>query len=220
MPATVSQPGHRRTASRHSLRRSPYLIPILLNFTVALVASRNATKHKFGPLHQAYIGEGIPRFHAQTYLRPGVSRTLPSRRRRRRGLDRRGRACRRPRRGFDRSRSRSRRVLLRPRRTLHARLPPLRMEAKRRGGPSHDCGKLEDLSDRGGVGLTPHAVVLDRALAAVAVVNEIIEKMGSTGELQDLNAKFKAARKADPSVKYSDYVEARKAAMLEALARA
>jgi hypothetical protein len=51
--------------------------------------------------------------------------------------------------------------------------------------------KLEDLADRGGVGLTPHAVTVDRALAAVAVVDETIT--GSPDELRDLNTAFKAA---------------------------
>src|SRR5258708_38914288 len=79
--------------------------------------------------------------------------------------------------------------------------------------------KLEELADRGGVGLTGHQVAIDRALAAVAAVNDAIDKMGSTGELQELNAAFKAARQTDPSVRYVDYLEARKAAMLEALAK-
>jgi len=40
--------------------------------------------------------------------------------------------------------------------------------------------------------------------------------MGSTGELQAFNRVFKEARAVDPSLKY---LEARKAAMLETLAR-
>jgi hypothetical protein len=43
---------------------------------------------------------------------------------------------------------------------------------------------LEELADRGGVGLTSQAVAIDRALAAVAAVNDTINKMGSTGELK------------------------------------
>ena len=43
------------------------------------------------------------------------------------------------------------------------------------------AAKLEEPADRGGVGLTPHAVAIDRALAAVAAVNDTIDKMGSTG---------------------------------------
>jgi hypothetical protein len=67
--------------------------------------------------------------------------------------------------------------------------------------------------------LTPHRVAIDRALEAVAAVNNAIEKMGGSGELREFNAAFKAARAADPSVRYVDYLEARKAAMLQALAK-
>jgi hypothetical protein len=81
------------------------------------------------------------------------------------------------------------------------------------------AAKLEELADRGGVGLTPHAVTIDRALEAVAAVNGAIERMSASGDLRDLNQSFKEARKADPSVRYVEYLEARKAAMLEALAQ-
>jgi hypothetical protein len=61
------------------------------------------------------------------------------------------------------------------------------------------AAKLEEPADRGGVGLTPHAVAIDRALAAVAAVNDTIDKMGSTGELKAFNRAFKEARRVDPS---------------------
>ena len=70
----------------------------------------------------------------------------------------------------------------------------------------------------GGVGLTPHTVAIERAWP-VAAVNETIDKMGSTGELKAFNRAFKNARKVDPGIRYFDYIHARKAAMLEALAR-
>jgi len=79
--------------------------------------------------------------------------------------------------------------------------------------------KLEEPADRGGVGLTPHAVAIDRALPGVAAVNDTIDKMGSTGELKAFNRAFKEARKVDPNIRFFDYIHARKAAMLEALAR-
>jgi hypothetical protein len=43
--------------------------------------------------------------------------------------------------------------------------------------------------------------------------------MGSTGELKAFNRAFKDARKVDPTIRYFDYIHARKAAMLETLAR-
>ena len=76
--------------------------------------------------------------------------------------------------------------------------------------------KLEQLAERGGVGITPHLVAIDRALAAVAVVTDALTS--SPDELQEINAAFKAARKVDPGVRYADYLDAKKAAMLEALA--
>jgi hypothetical protein len=60
------------------------------------------------------------------------------------------------------------------------------------------AAKLEDLADRGGVGLTPHAVAVDRAQAAVAAVSDTIDKMGSTGELKAFNRASKEARRVDP----------------------
>jgi len=72
----------------------------------------------------------------------------------------------------------------------------------------------------GGVGLTPHAVAVDRAHVAVANVNEAFGKAANNGDLREMYAAFKAAWTADPSLRYVDYMEARKAAMPEALVRA
>lgn len=80
--------------------------------------------------------------------------------------------------------------------------------------------KLVELADAGGVGMTPHAVAVDRAFAAVAAVKEKLEMLAAAGELRELNQAFKSARKVDPSLKYADYLDARKAGMLEALAAA
>jgi hypothetical protein len=60
---------------------------------------------------------------------------------------------------------------------------------------------------------------LDRALEAVTVVNDTIDKMGSTDELKAFNRAFEQARKVDLAIRYFDYTHARKAAMLETLAR-
>jgi hypothetical protein len=54
---------------------------------------------------------------------------------------------------------------------------------------------------------------------AVVAVNNTTDKMGSAGELREFNRAFKDARKVDPAIRYFDYIHARKAAMLEALAR-
>jgi hypothetical protein len=78
--------------------------------------------------------------------------------------------------------------------------------------------KLEEIAEHGGVGLTPHRTAIDRAIVAVTAVNDTIDKMGRTGKLKAFNRAFKEARAVDPSIKYIDYLEARKASMLEALA--
>lgn len=79
--------------------------------------------------------------------------------------------------------------------------------------------KLEHMADLMGVGLTKHHVAVERARAAVAAVNQAIDAMAERGELREFNAAFKEARKVDPSIRYQDYLHARKAAMLEAMAR-
>jgi len=53
----------------------------------------------------------------------------------------------------------------------------------------------------------------------VAAVNGAIGRMPASGNLRRLNRTFKEARKVDPSVRYVDYLEGWKAAMLEALAQ-
>lgn len=80
------------------------------------------------------------------------------------------------------------------------------------------AAKLEELAELGGVGLTTHQVAIERAMAAVAAVNDAIDKMASTGELKAFNRALKEARTVDPTIRYFDYLEAKKAAMLEALA--
>jgi hypothetical protein len=100
---------------------------------------------------------------------------------------------------------------------FHVGLPALEWKKAVVVDPPAIAVKLEEIAELGGVGLTPHAVAIDRALAAVAAVNDTIDKMGSTGELK--NRAFKEARRVDPSLRYFDYLHARKAAMLEALAR-
>ena len=70
-----------------------------------------------------------------------------------------------------------------------------------------------------GVGLTPHQAVIQRALAAVETVNERIADLQKTGGMKELNAEFKALRKAGTIVRYHDFLHGKKMAMLEAIAR-
>jgi hypothetical protein len=69
--------------------------------------------------------------------------------------------------------------------------------------------KLEELAVAGGVGSTPHAVAVDRAHVAVANVNETFGEVANNGDLREMNAAFRAARTADPSLRYVYNMEAR-----------
>ncbi len=70
-----------------------------------------------------------------------------------------------------------------------------------------------------GIGLTPHETVVQRALGAVEAVDKRIADLQKTGGLRDINDEFKAARKAGTTVRYRDFLHAKKAVMLEAIAR-
>jgi len=64
-----------------------------------------------------------------------------------------------------------------------------------------------------------HRIAVERAYAAVNAVNVAVEHMQGNGGLREFNAGFKVARKAEPSLRYFDYLHAKKASMLEAMAR-
>jgi hypothetical protein len=59
---------------------------------------------------------------------------------------------------------------------------------------------------------------VDRA-RAVAAVESVFEQRSQRRELREWNAAVKKARKEDPSIRSQEFVQARKAAMLEAVAR-
>jgi len=81
------------------------------------------------------------------------------------------------------------------------------------------AARLEQLAFEGGVGITLHQVAADRAIAAVATVEQMMEAMKQAGELREINAAFKAARSVNPSLRYVDFMNAKKAAILESIAR-
>jgi len=125
---------------------------------------------------------------------------------------RRGWSCRRPGRRVDRERDRPHRR----ERGSHFILAYRLVEKVRHSRCARDRRQARGAS-RSGRRRPPHAVAIERALAAVAAVNETGDKMGSTGELKAFT--FKEARKVDPAIRDFDYIHARKTAMLEALAR-
>ena len=83
--------------------------------------------------------------------------------------------------------------------------------------PAAAIAGLQEAAALEGVGLTPHAKVIERAAAAVAVVNEEFDRMKFNGGLRTLNSAFKTQRKHGGVAVYADYLHAKKAAMLEAL---
>jgi len=70
-----------------------------------------------------------------------------------------------------------------------------------------------------GIGLTPHETVIQRAVIAVETVNQRIADLQKTGGMKEMNAEFKAARKAGTVIRYHDFLHAKKMAMLEAIAQ-
>lgn len=69
-----------------------------------------------------------------------------------------------------------------------------------------------------GIGLTPHARVVARAMEAVATVNAELEKMRHNGGLRALNRQFKAGRGRGGIGLYADFLHAKKAEMLDVIA--
>jgi hypothetical protein len=66
--------------------------------------------------------------------------------------------------------------------------------------------------------LTPHETVIQRAFAAVETVNQRIADLQKSGGMKEINAEFKAARKAGTVVRYHGFLHAKKLSMLEAIA--
>jgi hypothetical protein len=70
-----------------------------------------------------------------------------------------------------------------------------------------------------GIGLTPHETVIRRAFVAVQTVDQRIVDLQRNGGMKEMNAEFKAARKAGAVLRYQDFLHAKKLAMLEGIAR-
>jgi hypothetical protein len=81
------------------------------------------------------------------------------------------------------------------------------------------ASRLEKLAIEGGVGLTKHEIAATRALHAVATVEQMMDAMKQNGELREMNSAFKEARSADPKLRYANFISAKKAALLHALAQ-
>jgi hypothetical protein len=87
-----------------------------------------------------------------------------------------------------------------------------------KAGHAAALAAVRDAAAELGVGLTPLETVIQRAFAAVGVVNQTLAEMQRTGQMRDLNREFAELRKKDPKLRYQDYLHGRKAAMIEAVA--
>jgi hypothetical protein len=86
-------------------------------------------------------------------------------------------------------------------------------------GQASALAMLRSIAADCGVGLTPHQTVIQRAFAAVETVNLRIAELQKNGGMKEINAEFKATRKAGPFVRYHDFLHTKKLAMLEAIAQ-
>jgi hypothetical protein len=108
-----------------------------------------------------------------------------------------------------------------------AALPGSRSVSLRRPPPGLPLGRIRPPRWRRSVrspptaasGLTPHRTVIQRAFAAVETVNLRIADLQKAGGMRDMNAEFKAARKAGTFVRYHDFLHAKKIAMMDTIAR-
>lgn len=80
------------------------------------------------------------------------------------------------------------------------------------------CDQLRKIAAAQRATVTDHDVLVARARAYVDRINFEIDRMQRSGDLASFNREFKEARKADPNLRYADALQARKAAMIEALA--
>lgn len=85
--------------------------------------------------------------------------------------------------------------------------------------PEAIARKLEEMATGLSIGLTKHHTAVARARAAVAAVEGAFEQMAQRGDMREINAAFKAARAVEPAIRYRDFIAAKKAAMLEEIAR-
>lgn len=85
--------------------------------------------------------------------------------------------------------------------------------------PEAIARKLEEMAAMMAIGLTKHVTAVERARAAVAAVEDAFEQMAQRGEMREWNSAFKEARSVDPTLRYATFIQAKKAAMIEEMAR-
>lgn len=99
-------------------------------------------------------------------------------------------------------------------------------DLQRLAGLAHQCRgdqaavarQLRQLANDLYIGVSPHDLVVGRAFAAVNAVNAEFKRMQDSGQLREINRAFKAARAETPSLRYQDYLDARRLSAMEAMA--
>lgn len=87
-----------------------------------------------------------------------------------------------------------------------------------RGDQAEVAAQLGQLAADHFIGLSRHADVVARALHAVALVDDRIREMQSSGGMAAVNRAFKTARAVTPSLRYRDHLDAFKSKLIEQMA--
>jgi hypothetical protein len=101
----------------------------------------------------------------------------------------------------------------------HAKVAAAAARIAGKAGRAAALAAVRAAAAEAGISLTPIETVIRRAFVAVDTVTATIEQMQRSGGLKDLNREFKAAREANPKLRYHDFLHDRKAGMLGALAK-
>jgi len=87
-----------------------------------------------------------------------------------------------------------------------------------RGDQATVAAQLKQLAADLYIGITPHHLAIDRALAAVDIVHNRMQQMQASGGMKQVNSAFKAARTVTPSLRYRDHLDAFKLKLVEEIA--
>mgnify|MGYP001336674475 CR=1 FL=1 len=78
---------------------------------------------------------------------------------------------------------------------------------------------VEQRAEKAGIALTAHSDVIDRARWAVDAVNAMVADLQRTGGMRTINAVYKEARKAEPGLRYQEFLHRQKEMLLAEMAR-
>lgn len=90
---------------------------------------------------------------------------------------------------------------------------------RRTGDQAALVAQLHQLAEDLHICLTPHALVVERAIAAVETVDATFSQLRASGKMKGINAGFKVARAETPALRYRDYLETCRLRALEVMAK-